>query len=67
MTDNRTGREAHIRELADKMMFSVEESGGRFTFTRTADLSKPERSEPLSIDEAEEYLNTWKLRGFHGG
>ena len=25
------------------------------------------RHESLTLDEAEEVLNTWKLRGFHGG
>jgi hypothetical protein len=23
--------------------------------------------ENLTLEEAEEFLNTWKLRGFHGG
>jgi hypothetical protein len=23
--------------------------------------------ESLALEEAEEFLNTWKLRGFHGG
>jgi hypothetical protein len=60
-------REAHLRELADKLLFHVEQHGGRFTLMRTADVSKPVREENLTLDEAEELLRTWKLRGFQGG
>ena len=45
----------------------VEEEGGRFTLTRTVDVPEPVRHEALSLEEAEELLNTWKLRGPHGG
>lgn len=60
-------REAHLRALADKLMFDVERSGERFTLTRTADVSKPVRHERLTIDQAEELLGNWKLRGLGGG
>jgi len=60
-------REAHLRALADKLLFKVEQSGGRFTLTRTADVSKPVRHEQLTIDQAEELLGNWKLRGLGGG
>jgi hypothetical protein len=30
-------------------------------------LSRPERAENLSLAEAEELLETWKLRGLGGG
>jgi hypothetical protein len=34
---------------------------------READVATAVRGENLSLDEAEELLETWKLRGFHGG
>ena len=60
-------REAHLRALADKLLFKVERSGERFTLTRTADVSKPVRHERLTIEQAEELLGNWKLRGLGGG
>jgi len=60
-------REAHLRVLADKLLFKVERSGERFTLTRTADVSEPVRHERLTIDEAEDLLGNWKLRGLGGG
>jgi hypothetical protein len=60
-------REAHLFALAERMEFSVEKRGGRFTLTRTADLSEPERAADLTLEEAEDLLNTWKLRGLGGG
>lgn len=60
-------REAHLRMLADRLLFKVERSGDRFTLTRTADVSRPVRHECLTIDQAEELLGNWKLRGLGGG
>jgi hypothetical protein len=60
-------RVADLYALADKLLFEVERSGERFTLTRTADVSKPVRHERLTIDEAEELLGNWKLRGLGGG
>jgi hypothetical protein len=60
-------REARLRVLAEKLLFSVEQSADRFTLTRTADVSRPVRVSDLTIDEAEQLLETWKLRGPHGG
>ena len=56
-------REAHLRVLADLLEFTVEKTGDRFTWTRTADVSPPVREERLTIDQAEELLEIWKLRG----
>lgn len=56
-------REAHLRVLADLLEFTVEKIGDRFTLTRTADVAPPVREERLTIDQAEELLGTWKLRG----
>jgi len=58
-------REANLRALAARMEFTVEKTGDRFTLTRTADVSPPEREEGLTLDQAEALLETWKLRG-HG-
>ena len=60
-------REAHLRALADQLLFEVERSGERFTLTRTADVSKPVLHELMTIDQAEELLANWKLRGLGGG
>jgi hypothetical protein len=60
-------REAHLRALADRLLFEVEKSGERFTLTRTADVSKQVRHERLTIEQAEELLGNWKLRGLGGG
>jgi len=56
-------REAHLRALADLLEFTVEKTGDRFTLARTADVAPPVREERLTIDQAEELLETWKLRG----
>jgi hypothetical protein len=60
-------REQHLRSLADKLLFVVEKSGDRFTLSRTVDVSRPVRHERLTLNEAEELLGTWKLRGLQGG
>ena len=59
--------ERRLRALADKLLFSVQKHGDRFTLLRTTDVSKPVRHEGLSFQEAEELLGTWKLRGLGGG
>jgi hypothetical protein len=59
--------EAHLYALADNLLFKIERDGERFTLVRTADVSKPVRHERLTIDEAEDVLGTWKLRGLGGG
>ena len=60
-------REAHMRALAKRLEFIVEETEGRFTLVRTADVPQPVREERLTLSEAEDLLTTWKLRGLHGG
>jgi hypothetical protein len=62
-----SGREQHLFELAGKLMFDVKKDGERFSLRRTADTDQPVHQDGLSIEEAEEVLNIWKLRGFHGG
>ena len=60
-------REAHLRSLADQLLFTIEKIGERFTLTRVADVSSPVSESNLTLAEAEAFLETWKLRGFHGG
>lgn len=60
-------REARMRALAEELQFKVDKTEGGFTLTRTADLSRPERQENLTLPQAEELLRTWKLRGLGGG
>jgi len=70
MTDSlhhATDREAHLRDLARRLQFSVDKQGERFTLTRRADVSKPVVEQGLTLQEAEELLERWKLRGLGGG
>jgi hypothetical protein len=60
-------REAHFRTLAERLSFSVEKIGDRFTLRRTADVDQPVCEQNLTLTEAEQLLQKWKLRGFHGG
>jgi hypothetical protein len=56
-------REIRMRALAHRMEFTVEEIGGRFTLVRSADVPRTVRHENLTLSEAEELLEAWKLRG----
>jgi hypothetical protein len=56
-----------MRTLAERLDFAVEETDGRFTLIRFADVPEPVREEHLTLSEAEDLLRTWKLRGPHGG
>jgi hypothetical protein len=67
MQRNRSEREARLRELASKLFFTLEEHNSRYSLHRDVDVKKPVRHEGLTLNEAEELLNTWKLRGPHGG
>ena len=59
--------EAKLRKLAERLQFKVERHGDRFTLTRTADVSQPVVEDGLTLPEAEELLERWKLRGLGGG
>jgi hypothetical protein len=67
MQEHEASREARLRELASKLFFSLENRGSRFVLYREADISRPVRHEGLTLDEVENILNAWKLRGLHGG
>ncbi|HEX5213218.1 MAG TPA: hypothetical protein VFW22_15950 [Pseudolabrys sp.] len=66
-TETRDTREADMRALAHRLEFTVDKTARGFTLTRTAELSHPEREEGLTLAQAEELLETWKLRGLGGG
>jgi hypothetical protein len=56
-------RESRLRDLAQRLLFKVEKSNGRYTLVRTADVSRPVTEKDLTLKEAEDLLETWKLRG----
>lgn len=60
-------RERAMMDLARQLQFRVEKRGSSYSLRRVADVSAPVEEKNLSLEEAEEFLNTWKLRGFHGG
>jgi hypothetical protein len=66
MQENEVEREARLRELASKLFFTLTPRA-RASPYQDVDVSKPVRHDRLTLDEAEEILNTWKLRGPHGG
>jgi hypothetical protein len=59
--------QAKLRSLAERLQFEVEQRGDRFTLTRTVDVSRPVVEERLTLSQAEELLERWKLRGLGGG
>ena len=67
MHQSTADRATAMKELAAQLMFKVEEHGDRFALCREAGVATAVRGDDLSLEEAEELLETWKLRGFHGG
>lgn len=67
MHESDCDREKAMQALAEQLMFTVEKQGSRYSLRRDSDLSPPVCADNLTLDEAEELLQTWKLRGFHGG
>jgi hypothetical protein len=67
MREHKASREARLRELASKLFFVFEKQDSGFVLYRDTDVSRPVRHEGLTLDEVENILNTWKLRGPHGG
>jgi hypothetical protein len=59
--------ETDLRSLAERLQFKVEQHGDRFTLTRTADVSRPVVEKGLTLSQAQELLERWKLRGLGGG
>ena len=63
-----TAREKAAAKLATELLFRLERRGERFfTLERHVDVDAPVRHENLTLDEVENLLETWKMRGFHGG
>jgi hypothetical protein len=60
-------RVSKLKSLADRLQFTLVTTRDRFTLTRTADVSRPVCEEDLTLEQAEDMLETWKLRGPHGG
>lgn len=67
MNEQDSEREQHLRQLAAMLLFKLEKRGARFSLLRDVDVPAPVRHDDVSLDEAESILNTWKLRGLHGG
>ena len=63
MQETSEEREIRMRDLAQRLLFKVEKTDGRFTLIRTSDVSRPVNEKDLTLKEAEELLETWKLRG----
>jgi len=59
----RSEREALMRTLAGRLEFAVQKIGDSFTLLRTVDVMPPVCAERLTLNQAEELLQTWKLRG----
>jgi hypothetical protein len=66
MQENKADRETRLRELASKLFFTLKGQGSQFALSRDVDVPKLVRHDGLTLDEVEDILNTWKLRG-HGG
>jgi hypothetical protein len=67
MEDNPSEREARLQELASRLLFELQNEDSRFALYRDVDVEEPVRRNGLTLDEVEDILNTWKLRGPHGG
>jgi hypothetical protein len=67
MQESEPDREARLRELASKLFFALKRQGSRFALFRDVDVPEAVRHDGLTLDEVEDILNTWKLRGPHGG
>jgi hypothetical protein len=63
MHQDLASRERKAMRLAKKMYFKLTRQGDRYSLCRTVCLS----GQNLTLDEVEEELETWKLRGYHGG
>jgi hypothetical protein len=66
MHESEANREARLRELASKLFFTLKGQGSQFVLCRDVDVPEVVQHHGLTLDEVEDVLNTWKLRG-HGG
>jgi hypothetical protein len=65
--ENEIERRERLQHLASQLFFTLKIEGQRFALYRDVDVPEPVRHDGLSLDEVEDILNTWKLRGPHGG
>ena len=62
----RSARETRLQELASRLLFTLGKDGSRYSLFRDTDVPQPVQHDGLTLDEVEDTLNTWKLRGPHG-
>ena len=67
MDTDKVERERRLHELATRLLFTLENRGARFILARDVDVPEPVGHENLTLEEVEDILNTWKLRGPYGG
>lgn len=65
MDDARREQAAH--GLANELLFKLEKHNGLYRLVRESDVQSPVHREGLTLSEVEQELETWKMRGFHGG
>ena len=58
-------RERQVEYLAERLYFELGKQGDLYSLRRKTGDFKPQRN--LSLDEVEQVLELWKLRGPHGG
>jgi hypothetical protein len=58
MQENEVDRERRLRELASKLLFTIERRGSRFALYRDVDVPKPVRHDDLTLDEVEDIYST---------
>jgi hypothetical protein len=67
MQETESEHRARLQELASKLSFTLKNDGQRFALYRDVDVPDPVRHDGLTLDEVQDILTTWKLRGPHGG
>ena len=58
-------RERAAFDLAGRLFFQLKKDGDRYSICRELGEFVPQKN--LNLDEVEEILERWKLRGPHGG
>jgi hypothetical protein len=58
-------REDAARDLAKRLFFAMQKAGEGYSLRRCVEVDV--RHDNLTLDEVESILETWKLRGPHGG
>jgi hypothetical protein len=54
MQENDANREQRLRELASKLLFTLERRGARFALYRDVDVPTPVRHDDLALDEVDD-------------